>query len=143
VKGKLKIILPVLLVLAAAGGGAYFFLLAPKPAKAAAPPKVQGELFPLSPEFVVNLSGGHYGKVSVALVLTSGAPATAADGTAGTLPEDVVVRSVITNDLTGLPTSDLIDRTPREALTKEILKDLQAKTDVKVTEVLFTDVVVQ
>ena len=39
-KGKLKIILPVLLLLAAGGGGAYFFVLAPKPAKAA-PPKVE------------------------------------------------------------------------------------------------------
>ena len=72
-KGKLKIILPVLLLLAGGGGGAYFFILAPKPAKAA-PPKVAGELFDLSPEFVVNLSGGHYGKVSVAFLMTAGAP---------------------------------------------------------------------
>lgn len=141
-KGKLKIILPVLLVLAAAAGGAYFFVLAPKPAKAA-PAKVQGTLFPLSPEFVVNLSGGHYGKVTVALLLSSGAPAAPADGSAATLTEDAVVRSIITNDLTGLADSDLIERPKREALTKEILKDLIAKTDVKVTEVLFTDVVVQ
>jgi flagellar FliL protein len=142
VKGKLKIILPVLLLLAVGGGGAYFFVLAPKPAKAA-PPKVVGTLFPLSPEFVVNLDGEHYGKVSIALLLTAGAPAASADGTAATLPEDAVVRAIVTNDLTGLPSSDLIDRPKRNAIEKKILTDLQKKTDVKVSQVLFTDVVVQ
>jgi flagellar protein FliL len=141
-KGKLKIILPVLLVLAAGGGGAYFFLLAPKPAKAA-PPKITGTLFDLSPEFVVNLSGGHYGKVSVAFLMASGVPAAPASGGAATLPEDAAVRAIITNDLTGLPNSTLIDRSARNAVEQKILKDLQTKTDVKVTQVLFTDVVVQ
>jgi flagellar protein FliL len=141
VKGKLKFILPVILLLAG-GGGAYFFVLAPKPAKAA-PPKVQGTLFPLSPEFVVNLDGEHYGKVSIALLLSAGAPAASADGAAATLPEDAAVRAIVTNDLTGLPSSSLIDRPKRNGIEKKILTDLQKKTDVKVTEVLFTDVVVQ
>ncbi len=142
-KGKLKIILPVLLLLlVGGGGGAYFFVLAPKPAKAA-PPKVVGTLFDLQPEFVVNLSGGHYGKVSIALLMTAGVPAAPASGGTATLPEDAVVRALITNDLTGLPTSTLINRPARMAIEQKILKDLQAKTDVKVTEVLFTDVVVQ
>jgi flagellar protein FliL len=141
VKGKLKFILPVILLLAG-GGGAYFFVLAPKPAKAA-PPKVQGKLFPLSPEFVVNLDGSHYGKVSIALLLSAGAPAASADGAAATLPEDAAVRAIVTNDLTGRPSSDLIDRPKRNAIEKKILTDLEKKTDVKVTEVLFTDVVVQ
>jgi flagellar basal body-associated protein FliL len=141
VKGKLKFILPVILLLAG-GGGAYFFVLAPKPAKAA-PPKVEGTLFPLSPEFVVNLDGEHYGKVSIALLLSAGAPAASADGAAVTLPEDAAVRAIVTNDLTGLPSSSLIDRPKRNGIEKKILTDLQKKTDVKVTEVLFTDVVVQ
>jgi flagellar protein FliL len=141
VKGKLKFILPLILLLAA-GGGAYFFVLAPKPAKAV-PPKVDGTLFPLSPEFVVNLGGEHYGKVSIALLLTAGAPAATEGGAAPTLPEDAAVRAIVTNDLTGLPSSDLIERPKRNALEQKILTDLKKKTDVKVTEVLFTDVVVQ
>jgi flagellar protein FliL len=141
-KGKLKIILPVLLVLVAGGGGAYFFLLAPKPAKAVQP-KITGTLFYLQPEFVVNLSGGHYGKVTVALLMTSGVPAAPASGGTPTLTEDAAVRAIVTNDLTGLPTSTLIDRGARNAVEQKILKDLQTKTDVKVTQVLFTDVVVQ
>jgi flagellar FliL protein len=141
-KGKLKLILPLLLVLVAGGGGAYFFLLSPQPAKAA-PPKITGSLFDLQPEFVVNLSGGHYGKVSIALLMTAGVPAAPASGGAATLPEDAAVRAIVTNDLTGLPTSTLIDRAARNAVEQKILKDLQVKTDVKVTQVLFTDVVVQ
>ena len=88
-------------------------------------------------------TGEHYGKVSIALLLTAGAPAASADGTAATLPEDAVVRAIVTNDLTGLPSSDLIDRPKRNAIEKKILTDLQKKTDVKVSQVLFTDVVVQ
>lgn len=140
-KGKLKLILPLILLLAG-GGGAYFFVLAPKPAKAV-PPKVDGTLFPLSPEFVVNLGGEHYGKVSIALLLTAGAPAATEGGAAPTLLEDAAVRAIVTNDLTGLPSSDLIERPKRNALEQKILTDLKKKTDVKVTEVLFTDVVVQ
>jgi flagellar FliL protein len=142
VKGKLKIILPVLLVLLAGGGAAYFFVLAPKPAKAA-PAKITGTLFPLAPEFVVNLSGGHYGKVTVALLMTAGVPAVPASGDAAALTEDAAVRAIITNDLTGLPDSALIERAQRASLEKKILTDLQSSTDVKVTQVLFTDVVVQ
>jgi flagellar basal body-associated protein FliL len=145
VKGKLKLILPILVVLALAGGAAYKFVLA-KPAKAAAvKPKVDGSLFALSPEFVVNLSDNHYGKVTIALLLKQAPTAKdlSAMATTPTLTEDPMVRSVITNDLTGAATSDLIARAQRNALRTKILHDLQASTDVGVTGVLFTDVVVQ
>ena len=66
-----------------------------------------------------------------------------ASGDAATLTEDAAVRAIITNDLTGLPDSALIERAQRASLEKKILKDLQSSTDVKVTQVLFTDVVVQ
>jgi flagellar protein FliL len=142
-KGKLKIILPVLLLVLVGGGGAYKFLLSGGgPAKKAAPPKVAGELLALAPDFTINLDGGHYGKVSVALELEGGLPA-AAEGAAPVLKENSVVRSIVTNDLTGLATDDLIQRPSREKLLTDILKDLQAQTDEKVTHVFFTDVVVQ
>jgi flagellar basal body-associated protein FliL len=145
VKGKLKLILPILLVLALAGGAAYKFILA-KPAKAAAvKPKVDGTLFALSPEFVVNLADNHYGKVTVALLLKQ-APTAAelsATATTPTLTEDPMIRSVVTNDLTGATTADLIDRSMRNTLRTKILHDLRASVDVEVTGVLFTDVVVQ
>lgn len=140
---KLKLIIPLLLlVLGGGGAAAYLFVLTPGSAKAA-PLKVEGTLLTLNPDFTVNLQSGHYGKVSVALLLASGAPTAPASGGAAVLPENDVVRSIVTNDLTGLPMSDLIDRTARADLLSQILKDLRSQTDVKVTKVLFTDVVVQ
>jgi flagellar basal body-associated protein FliL len=141
-KGKLKFILPVLL-LVLVGGGAYKFLLSGGgSAKKAPPPKIAGDLLPLAPDFTINLDGGHYGKVSVALELEGGVPK-AAEGAAPTLKENAVVRSIVTNDLTGLTTDDLIQRPSREKLLTDILKDVQSQTDEKVTHVFFTDVVVQ
>jgi flagellar protein FliL len=142
-KGKLKIILPVLLLVLVGGGGAYKFLLSGGgSAKKAAPPKVAGELLALAPDFTINLDGGHYGKVSVALEMDGGIPK-AAEGAAPSLKENAVVRSIVTNDLTGLTTDELIQRQTREKLLDNILKDLQSQTDEQVTHVFFTDVVVQ
>jgi len=142
-KGKLKIILPVLLLVLVGGGGAYKFVIAGGGSgKKAPPPKVAGELLPLSPDFTINLDGGHYGKVSVALEMEGGIPK-AAEGAAPSLKENAVVRSIVTNDLTGLTTDELIQRQTREKLLDNILKDLQSQTDEQVTHVFFTDVVVQ
>jgi flagellar basal body-associated protein FliL len=146
VKKKLKFILPVILLLAVGGGAAYYFVLAP-PAKASkkVKPKVNGSLFALAPEFVVNLTDGHYGKVTAALLLAQ-AP-TAAElnpsATVPTLTEDPVIRATITNDLTGIPSSTLIERRPRQRLLAQILHDLHHATDEQIKAVMFTDVVVQ
>jgi flagellar protein FliL len=140
VKKKLIIVLPILLLVV--GGGLYKFVLGPKPAKAA-PPKVDGELFTLSPEFVVNLAEGHYGKVSVALLMTT-APVAAAEGAdAPKLPEDAAVRAVITDELTGLPPNSLVERSERKAIVAHLLKSLKAQTDEPVKAVLLTDIAVQ
>ena len=142
---KMKLILPVVLLLLVGAGGAYKFVLAPKSAKAAKKPKIDGELMPIENEFVVNLAGGHYGKVSVALEF-SAPPAMSGGGEGGGTPElleGAVVRAIITDDLTGLTTGDLVERAHRHAVQEQILKDLGKKTDLEVGEVLFTDVVVQ
>jgi flagellar FliL protein len=59
------------------------------------------------------------------------------------MSQEAVVRDIITNDLTGAKDTDLIDRKGRMKMKDEILKDLRSHTDVKVTDVLFTDVTVQ
>jgi flagellar FliL protein len=145
VKGKLKLVLPLLLLLAGGGGGAYWFLLKPKPADAAPKPKVEGGLLTLAPEFVVNLDGGHYGKLMVALELDKADMPPAEEGADAPpkLEEDPAVRAVITDDLTGLQVDDLVSRERRHALLSRMLRDLRRKTDVGVLEVLFTDAVVQ
>jgi flagellar protein FliL len=138
VKGKLKFVLavPILLAVVAA---AYMFVLAPK--KAAAKPKVNGTLVQLSEDFVVNLAGGHYGKVSIALLLSSAPPA--GSGGTVTLPQESAVRSVITDELTGLEPAQLVDRGARHELLARLLKVLKRSTDEPVTEVLITDLAVQ
>jgi flagellar basal body-associated protein FliL len=141
VKKKLKFIIPItilLVVLAAA----YMFLLAPKKA-VAAPPKVNGTLVPLTGDFIINLAGGHYGKITMAVLLST-APAPAASATTPvTLPEDPAVRSVITDELTGLSPTALTDRTSRHQLLGRLLKALKRSTDEPITKVLITDLAVQ
>jgi flagellar basal body-associated protein FliL len=139
VKGKLKIVVavPILLVVLAA---AYMFLLKPKKANAAKP-KVQGTLVQLPTDFVINLAGGHYGKLSIALLMTT-APVPAADGSVD-LPQGPEIRALITDDLTGVDASDLVDRTARHALLHKLLDDIKAHSDEPVTDVLITDLAVQ
>jgi flagellar protein FliL len=147
-KKKLMIVLPVLLVVL---GGAYKFVLA-KPKEAEAKPKVDGSVYILQKEFLVNLHNGRFAKLTVALVLAHDDTSTAAAGGHeaasppegyGAMSQEAVVRAVVTDDLTDVSANDVIDREGREELQDKILKDLKKKTDVKVEEVLFPDVTVQ
>ena len=67
--GKKKLFLALAVVLLAAAGAAYFFLLAPSEAAAEEP--VPGEVVALDP-VAVNLAGGGYLKIGIALQLTEG-----------------------------------------------------------------------
>ena len=147
-KKKLMIVLPVLLVVL---GGAYKFVLA-KPKAAEAKPKVDGTVYILQKEFLVNLHDGRYAKLTAALLLAHDDTSTAAAGGHeaasppegyGAMSQEAVVRAIITDDLTDVKATDVINRDGREHLQEKILKDLKKKTDVKVEEVLFPDVTVQ
>src|SRR3954451_19949647 len=74
-KGKLLVIVAVLLV--AVGAGAYFFLFSGDTAKAAEPEK--GAVVTLDP-IAVNLAGGGYLKIGIALQLTADAGEETPDG---------------------------------------------------------------
>jgi flagellar protein FliL len=141
---KLIIILAAVLLVGGGAGGGYFFVLAPKPAKAAKKdvPKINGTLFTLQPDFVVNLANGHFGKVTVALLLTD-PPVLDPSATDPTLIQDAAIRSTLTDALTGLPMNELVNRQLRDKLLVALRKDLNKATDTKVARVLFTDVVVQ
>jgi len=150
-KSKLKFIIPVVVLLVL--GGVYKFVLASPPAKAK-PPKVDGQVYVLPKEFVVNLADGQYAKFNVALVLDHAqATAPAAGGHEGaavdppegygTLEQEAVVRDIITDEVSGVAAADLVKRKKRAKLKKALLKDLLAHTDVKVEEVLLTDIAVQ
>jgi flagellar FliL protein len=147
---KIKLIIPVVVLLVALGG-AYKFVLA-KPKEKEPEPKVHGTVYVLGKEFLVNLADARYAKLTVGLVLDHDDTSTAAaEGHAapkppegfGEMQQEAVVRDIITDELTDAHDSDLTKRAGRQELKEKILKDLKAHTDVKVHEVLFTDVTVQ
>jgi flagellar protein FliL len=144
-----KKIAPII-VLVVVLAGAYKFVLA-KPSAAKPKPKVEGTVYILGKEFLVNLADNRFAKLTVALVLDekdTSVPAKAEGGATapegfGAMTEEAVVRDIITNDLTDANADDLITAKGRTGTKEEILKDLAKHTDVKVDDVLFTDVTVQ
>ncbi len=145
-KSKLKFIVPVLLLVL---GGAYKFVLA-KPAAAEPKPKVDGQVYVLPKEFLINLSGGRFAKLSVGLVLDHTQAIASEEKEApkppegfGTLPQEAVIRDIVTDRLTDDNAESLVSGEGREKLKKQLLLSIKRKTDVKVEDVLFTDVAVQ
>ena len=146
-KKKLIIVIPVLLIVL---GGAYKFVLA-KP-KAEAKPKVEGSVYVLGKEFLVNLADDRFAKLTVGLLLDPHDTSTVAEGGHeaakppegfGTMPQEAVVRDIVTDELTGAKADQLVNPKKREELKKDIAKKLLKHTDVHVEEILFTDVTVQ
>jgi flagellar basal body-associated protein FliL len=145
---KLKIVLPVLLVLL---GGVYKFVLA-KPAPAPKP-KIAGEVYILQKDFLINLKGGRFAKLNAALVLKEGyvaAPAAGGHEAAaappagyGVMPQEAVIRSIITDTLTDMSATRLQREKSRLKVQGAILKRINRQTDVEAEDVLFTDVAIQ
>ncbi len=151
---KPKIILPIVILVVGLLAGKTFFAKAP--AAAAPKPKVHGEVYIMPKDFLVNLKDGRFAKLNVGLILKHGylAEAVAAasggghgaakvpDGY-GTLPQEAIVRDIVTNSLTGADANELISKTKREHLKEEITADIKAHTDVKLEHIILTDVAVQ
>src|SRR5215831_11767550 len=136
-KGKLKFIVPLVVVILL--GGVYKTVLAkpPKPVKA----KIDGTVYVMPKDFLLNMADGKYAKLSVALILNKSEVLPAADGASssdayGSLPQEPAVRDVITNVLTDANSNDLVQRDGREKLKADILKQIRQTTDVKVDKVL-------
>src|SRR4051794_13179045 len=121
-KSRWKIVVPVLVVVLA---GLYMFVLKGTPSEANK--KVDGVVYVLPKEFVVNLKDERYAKFTVALVLPE-LPA-AAEGEAaaappegfGLLAEEPLVRDIITDELTGDSAKDLISASGRRGIKKRLL----------------------
>jgi flagellar basal body-associated protein FliL len=61
----------------------------------------------------------------------------------GTLPQEAVIRDLVTDKLTDDTAESLVSEKGREKLKSQLLVSIKKKTDVKVKEILFTDVAVQ
>jgi flagellar FliL protein len=147
-KKKLLIVPVIALVVL---GVAYKTVLA-KPGPKPPVPKVNGTVYVLGKEFLVNLKDGRFAKLSAALVLAHDDTSTAAGGHAaaakvpdgyGAMAQEGVIRAIITDGLTNASDQQLIDAGERAKLQEKILKEIRKHSDVKVEEVLFPDVTVQ
>jgi flagellar basal body-associated protein FliL len=144
-----KILLPVVFLLLG-GAGAYMYT---KPKPKVIPPKVAGTVYLLPQSFLCNLADGQYAKFSVALVLAKGqsdgataesSPDTNSAGDVlGTLPEEAVIRNIITNVMTNDTSTQLITLKGRAHVQQVILQEINADTDVKTAQVLFPDLAIQ
>ncbi len=132
-------------------GGGYVAkakLMAPKVVK----PKLAGEIYILPKQFMCNLQDGHYATLTVALELAAGqsdgataeSAGASSTSTVGTLPEEAVIRAIITNLITN-QTSNAAGHRLRahRARVADPVPDQDRQTDVKVDQVFFTDVAVQ
>jgi len=141
-----KLIIIVVAVLGIGGFAAKTILLKPKPVKM----KVAGAVYVLPHQFTLNLADGRYATLTAALVLAPGQSdgatadgSTPSDAEVGTLPEEAVIRDIITNVVTGQTGSTLTSVTGRSRVKDEILHAISTKTDDKVTSILFPDLAVQ
>ncbi len=128
-KSKAKLVVVAVVVLALIGGAAYWFLLRGSSAPKAPEP---GEVVTLEP-IQVNLTGGHYLRVGLALQMT--AEAHEADGSKA-------LDSTISL-FTGRSVEELADAKERHKLKDELTEELHHSYHDEVMEVYFTEFVTQ
>jgi flagellar FliL protein len=144
-----KVLLIVLVAVAVGAFGAWRFM-APEEERRA---KIDGTVYVLPKEFLVNLDDGRYAKLNVALVLHHGQPTAVEAGGHGaaprppegfgTLEQEAVIRDIVTDVLTNEDGDRLISSEGRERIKDEILTQIRRTTDVRTDDVLITDVAVQ
>ncbi|MGA2455629.1 MAG: flagellar basal body-associated FliL family protein [Solirubrobacteraceae bacterium] len=141
-KLMLVVALPILIL------GIGYKMTRPKPVNK---DKIQGTIYAMPAPFLLNLADGKFAKITVALELapgqSDGASATAAaasgENAAGTLPEEPLVREIVTNAITNQNGEALVTEQGRRAIKHQIVAQIAKQTDVKVEAVLFPDLTVQ
>ena len=142
-----KILIPIIVLIVGIGGFAGYTFAMPK--KKAPKIKVNGTIYILPKQFVVNLKGGQYATLTVALLLAPTQSTGVTDPNNppptgfGSLTEEAVIRAIITNDVTDQSENALVTQPGRVGLEKKILADIKSQTDTLVDNVYFTDVAVQ
>jgi flagellar basal body-associated protein FliL len=142
-----KLLFPILtVVLVVIAAFAAYSMAKPKPKVTT---KINGTVYILQKGFTLNLKGGQYATLTVALLL----PPTQSLGVTnptnppptgfGSLTDEAVIRAIVTNDVTDQPSSALLSQTGRKRIESEILSNIRSQTDTKVTNIYFTDIAVQ
>jgi flagellar basal body-associated protein FliL len=141
-KLMLVVALPILIL------GVGYKMTRPKPVNK---DKIKGTIYVMPAPFLLNLTDGRYARITVGLELapgqSDGASATAAaasgENAVGTLPEEPIVREIVTNVVTNQNGETLVTNQGRNVVKHQILEDIDKQTDVKVQAVLFPDLTVQ
>lgn len=149
-KSKRNLLIAVAVVLAGVAATYKLVLTGDQPAPKM---KVSGEVYVLPKEFLVNLADGRWARLNVALILKPGHHAAAGGGGHGaaptppegygTLPQEALVRSIVTAAVTGMSGSELTSRQGRARLKRHLMTRINADTDVAVSAVLLPDLAVQ
>jgi flagellar FliL protein len=114
--------------------------------------KIKGIVYAMPSSFLLNLTDGRYAKLSIALELApgqsdgasaAGGSSSSGEGAAGTLPEEPLVREIVTNAITNMSGEALISSGGRRDVKAQILHAIRAETDLKVEAVLIPDMTVQ
>lgn len=126
--GKKKKLIIIIAALALVAGGAYWFVLKPAPS---GPPK-PGTVLMIDP-IQVNLAGGHYLKIGVALQLIQGAET----------PDTAKALDAVIAEFSGRSMDALAQPGQRNRLKKELTSTLATSYDHDVMGVYFTDFVTQ
>jgi flagellar basal body-associated protein FliL len=141
-----KILIPIIVVVVIIVAFAGYTFTKPKKKDTM---KIKGTTYILPKEFTLNLRGGQYATLTVALLLAPGQSAGVTSPTDppptgfGSLTDEAQIRAIITNDVTDKPESALLTPKSRTKLESKILADIKHQTDTKVTAIYFTDVAVQ
>lgn len=130
--GKKKLIIMIVGVLVVAAA-AYWFVLKPKPAAGAKPAPKPGVVTPLEP-IQVNLEGGHYLRIGIALQQTDAA----AEALDGSKALDATIEL-----FSGKSIEDLSKPKERVKLKAELTKELEHSYEDEVMGVYFTQFVMQ
>jgi flagellar basal body-associated protein FliL len=114
--------------------------------------KIHGTIYVMPGSFLLNLSDGRYVKLTMALDLApgqsdgasaEGGGSSSGESTVGTLPEEAVIREIVTNTVTGMNGDTLISDAGRQKLKHQVLLAIRKQTDVKLEDVLIPDFTVQ
>jgi flagellar basal body-associated protein FliL len=141
-KLMLALALPILIL------GVGYKMTQPKPVNK---DKIKGTIYVLPAPFLLNLQDGRFAKLTVALELAPGqsdgasaeAAASSGENAVGTLPEEPLVREIVTNAVTNQSGETLVSDSGRRAIKHQIQQTIDAQTDVKVEAVLIPDMTVQ
>src|SRR5271156_5930987 len=106
--------------------------------------KIKGTIYVMPAPFLLNLQDGRFAKLTVALELAPGqsdgaaadAGGSSGENAVGTLPEEPLVREIVTNAVTNQNGETLVSDQGRRAIKRQILEAIMQQTDLKVEAVL-------